>query len=98
MFIRVLLPAPFSPSKAWISPERRSKSTSSLATMPGKALTMPRASSAGTAGGTGAACDAGETGDVTEAAPRERGGGPTGARPQAPIGLARKDRERDADP
>src|SRR5436190_10899919 len=48
MFIRVLLPAPFSPSRAWISPGRTLKSTASLARTPGKALTMPRASSAGT--------------------------------------------------
>src|SRR3954463_7574417 len=48
MFIRVLLPAPFSPSRAWISPGRTVKSTASFARTPGKALTMPRASSAGT--------------------------------------------------
>src|SRR6476469_5152474 len=46
MFIRVLLPAPFSPSSAWTSPRRRSKSTSSLASTPGKCLTIPRASTA----------------------------------------------------
>ena len=39
-----------------------------------------------------------ETGDVTEAAPRERGSGPAGDRPRAPIGLATQGRERDADP
>src|SRR5436190_12202792 len=44
MFIRVLLPAPFSPSRAWTSPRRRSKSTPSLARTPGKRLTIPRAS------------------------------------------------------
>ena len=46
MFMSVDLPAPFSPSSAWTSPARRSKSTSSLATMPGKRLTMPRISTA----------------------------------------------------
>src|SRR6201988_2213085 len=46
--MRVLLPAPFSPRSAWISPVRRSKSTWSLARTPGKTLTMPTASSAGT--------------------------------------------------
>ena len=51
MFISVLLPAPFSPSSAWTSPARRSKSTWSLATTPGNALTMPRASRAGAATG-----------------------------------------------
>ena len=44
MFMSVDLPAPFSPSRAWTSPVRRSKLTSSLATMPGKRLTMPRIS------------------------------------------------------
>src|SRR6185312_10651972 len=34
----VLLPAPFSPSSAWISPARSWKSTESLATTPAKAL------------------------------------------------------------
>src|SRR3990170_7089308 len=42
----VLLPAPFSPRRAWISPTRRSKSTPSLATTPGKRLTIPRISTA----------------------------------------------------
>ena len=45
-FMSVDLPAPFSPSRAWTSPTRRSKSTSSLATTPGKRLTMPRSSTA----------------------------------------------------
>ena len=34
-FIRVVLPAPFSPSRAWISPGRTSRSMPSLATTPG---------------------------------------------------------------
>src|SRR6476661_7025414 len=55
MFIRVLLPAPFSPSSAWTSPRRRSKSTSSLASTPGKRLTIPRASTASDDGSPGAA-------------------------------------------
>src|SRR5262245_28920338 len=38
------LPAPFSPSSAWTSPRRRSKSTWSLATTPGKRFVMPRSS------------------------------------------------------
>src|SRR6478752_5869941 len=45
MFIRVDLPAPFSPRSACTSPSRRSKSTSSFATMPGKRLVMWRISS-----------------------------------------------------
>src|SRR3954447_13476891 len=45
MFISVDLPAPFSPSSACTSPSRRSKSTSSFATMPGKRLVMWRISS-----------------------------------------------------
>ena len=49
----VLLPAPFSPSRAWTSPTRTSKSTPSLATTPGKRLTMPRRSTARAAGGAG---------------------------------------------
>jgi hypothetical protein len=35
MLISVVLPAPFSPSSAWTSPRRRSKSIASLATVPG---------------------------------------------------------------
>src|SRR5215510_10364001 len=37
----VLLPAPFSPSSAWISPARMDRSTRSLARQPGNCLTMP---------------------------------------------------------
>src|SRR5690606_14356290 len=44
IFINVLLPAPFSPSSAWISPARTSKLTSLLARTPGKRLVMPRIS------------------------------------------------------
>src|SRR5581483_10119190 len=44
MFISVDFPAPFSPSRAWTSPARRSKSTWSSATMPGKRFVMPRSS------------------------------------------------------
>src|SRR5919201_6612592 len=47
MFISVVLPAPFSPRRAWISPARTSKLMSSLARTPGKRLVMPRISSAG---------------------------------------------------
>src|SRR5436190_5042701 len=46
---RVVLPAPFSPSSAWISPGRTSKVTRSLATTPGNCLLMLRAARAGTA-------------------------------------------------
>ncbi len=45
-FIRVLLPAPFSPSSAWISPRRRSRSMWSFATSAPNRLVMPRSSSA----------------------------------------------------
>ena len=44
----VVLPAPFSPSSAWISPGRTSRSMWSLATTPGYRFVMPRISSAGT--------------------------------------------------
>src|SRR6478736_5366919 len=51
MFMSVDLPAPFSPSSAWTSPGRTSKSTWSLARTPGKDLTTPTASrAAGMAG------------------------------------------------
>src|SRR5882757_1031662 len=40
MFMSVDLPAPFSPSSAWISPMRRSRSMASLATRPGNVLVM----------------------------------------------------------
>ena len=46
MFISVVLPAPFSPRSAWISPRRTSRSMWSLATTPGKRLVTPRISSA----------------------------------------------------
>ena len=39
--MRVLLPAPFSPSRTCTSPRRRSKSTPSSATTPGKVFRMP---------------------------------------------------------
>src|SRR2546422_11030403 len=55
MFIRVLFPAPFSPSRAWISPDSSSKSTWSFATTPGNALTIPLAATAGVADAWGAA-------------------------------------------
>ena len=42
MFISVDLPAPFSPSSAWISPACRSKSTPRSAWTPPKRLTTPR--------------------------------------------------------
>ena len=45
MFISVDLPAPFSPSSAWTSLRRRSKLTSSFATIPGKRFVMWRISS-----------------------------------------------------
>src|SRR5688572_28876719 len=41
------LPAPFSPTRAWISPGRRSNETSSSARTPGKVFVMPRISSRG---------------------------------------------------
>src|SRR6185503_15002283 len=46
MFISVVLPAPFSPSSAWISPGRTSRSMPSLATTPGYRFTIPRISRA----------------------------------------------------
>src|SRR3972149_1191893 len=42
MLIRVVLPAPFSPSRAWTSPGRTSRVTRSLARTPGNALVMFR--------------------------------------------------------
>src|SRR6266545_6319665 len=45
MFMRVVLPAPFSPRSARISPSSTSRSTSSLATTPGKRLVIPLNSS-----------------------------------------------------
>src|SRR5918993_784743 len=49
MFIRVDFPAPFSPSRAWISPRRTANSMPLLATTPGNRLTIPRISTAGAA-------------------------------------------------
>src|SRR5438105_7674249 len=48
MFESVVFPAPFSPSSACTSPAAASKSTSSLATTPGKRLVIPRSETAGT--------------------------------------------------
>src|SRR6185369_13668458 len=45
MFISVDFPAPFSPTRAWISPGFRSKETPSSASTPGKRLVMARISS-----------------------------------------------------
>src|SRR4051812_12403540 len=47
MFISVLLPAPFSPSRAWIWPGWIDRSMPSLATTPGKRLVIPRISRLG---------------------------------------------------
>src|SRR3954466_10846983 len=49
MFINVDLPAPFSPSSAWISPRRSWRSTASLAVSAPKRLVMPRSSRASSA-------------------------------------------------
>src|SRR2546421_6042971 len=45
MFMRVDLPAPFAPSRAWISPGSTTRSMWSLATRAPKRLVMPRSSS-----------------------------------------------------
>src|SRR6478735_2947448 len=47
MFMSVDLPAPFSPSSACTSPRRTSRSTLSLATIPGNRFVMPRSSRTG---------------------------------------------------
>src|SRR6185436_15317728 len=47
MFISVVLPAPFSPRSAWISPALTSRLIPLLATTPGKRLVIPRISSRG---------------------------------------------------
>src|SRR4051812_44070779 len=44
-FMRVVLPAPFSPSRAWISPGSTVRLTSRLAITPGKRFVIPRSSS-----------------------------------------------------
>src|SRR5215470_3442764 len=48
IFISVLLPAPFSPTRPWISPALRAKSTSLRACTPPNDLQMPDSSSSGT--------------------------------------------------
>src|SRR5215471_18414923 len=48
IFISVLLPAPFSPTRPWISPAFRAKSTSLRACTPPNDLQMPDSSSSGT--------------------------------------------------
>ena len=66
----VLLPAPFSPTSAWISPERRSSDTSVRAAVAPNRLLMPRNS---TRGGCGSATGASEVTDgasVTTRPPR----------------------------
>src|SRR5215510_8253207 len=47
IFISVLLPAPFSPTRPWISPAFRAKSTSLRACTPPNDLQMPDSSSSG---------------------------------------------------
>src|SRR4051794_32933882 len=47
IFISVLLPAPFSPTRPWISPDASAKSTSRNASTPPKLLPIPLSSSAG---------------------------------------------------
>src|SRR4051794_18979980 len=44
-FIKVDLPAPFSPQMAWISPERTTRLTSARALTPGNSLVIDRISS-----------------------------------------------------
>src|SRR5690606_8061210 len=51
MFIRVVLPAPFSPSRPRISPDSTVRSTESLAMTPGNRLVMPLSSSRSSASG-----------------------------------------------
>src|SRR6266851_1818138 len=46
MLMSVVLPAPFSPSSAWTSPQRARKWTAVFATTPGKALSIPVISTA----------------------------------------------------
>src|SRR5882724_4427001 len=48
IFISVLLPAPFSPTRPWISPALRAKSTSFRACTPPNVLEIPDISSSGT--------------------------------------------------
>src|SRR5436189_6112009 len=55
MFESVLLPAPFSPSRACTSPAAASKSTPSFATTPGNRFVIPR-SATPEGGGGGEAC------------------------------------------
>ena len=50
IFIKVLLPAPFSPSTAWTSPGCTVSETPSLATTPGYRLVMPVSCKRGAAG------------------------------------------------
>src|SRR5438105_1922707 len=50
MFESVLLPAPFSPSRACTSPAAASKSTRSFARTPGKRFVIPRIETAGAGG------------------------------------------------
>src|SRR5919206_5270423 len=49
----VLLPAPFSPTRAWISPRRSTRSTASSATTPGKRFVTPRRATIGGAASAG---------------------------------------------
>src|SRR5882757_1411757 len=52
IFIRVDLPAPFSPTRPWISPRRSTKSTSLSAATPPNDLEMPCMASGGVIGDT----------------------------------------------
>src|SRR6478735_3101337 len=73
MLDSVLLPAPFSPSRAWTSPTRASKSTWSFASTPGKRFVMPRIVTAGSPSA-GAACGTDGSVELMAAAWRTVGG------------------------
>src|SRR5713226_4284282 len=76
--ISVVLPAPFSPSRAWISPERSSSVTLSFATTPGYALVTPSSRTSGALSVIGLGLERANVPDVVgvalvEAAPQQVG-------------------------
>src|SRR5215510_8979893 len=96
MFIRVDFPAPFSPSRAWISPGHISRSTSWLATTPGKYLAMPFSCTSGGVPGASRWCSAGSgiATTMTSSEPGDAGDRPV---PVVKLALAHAMAGRDLD-
>src|SRR5699024_394792 len=86
-FIRVDLPAPFSPSREWISPGSTTRSMASLATKAPKVFVIPRSSSFTVLASVSGGRDH-RAGGQEEAVPARSGSGPPRPADQASFGEA----------